>query len=117
MQISSVQTELPIADKNLVDMRQLFEVIVHTLYHHHRLTTMIDSQRLILHALRSHINLWQLADFREHRIVGSHRLTFCWRHLQLRIERGEERGHEVVEAVEHGESHYQRHRRHRHSND
>ena len=117
MQIGSVQTELPVADKNLVDMRQLLEVVIHTLYHHHRLTTVIDCQRLILHALRSHINLWQLADFREHRIVGSYRLAFCRRHLQLRIERGEECGHKVVEAVEHGECHHQRHRGHRHPND
>ena len=87
-------------------MCQLVEVVVDTLQCHHCLMAIVDGQCLILHALRSNIHLWQFADLRQLWVVSSYHFAFDRCHLQLRVKRCEERGHQVVEAIEHAQRHH-----------
>ena len=98
--IGSMEAELTVANQNLVDMGELVEVVVDTFDDHHRLAAVVDGQGLILDALGGHLDLGQLTDLGEDGIVGGNGLALNGGDLQLRVERGEEGGHKVVEAIE-----------------
>ena len=66
-----MKAEIAVTNQDLLDMGQLVEIIVDALDHDHHLTTLVDGQGLILYTLGSDLDLGQLADLREHRIVGS----------------------------------------------
>ena len=105
-----MEDELTVANQNLIDMSETIEVVFHTLDHHHRLTTVIDGERLILDTFGGNLDLRQLAYLREHGVVGSHRLTLHGFYLQLGVEGGEEGSHEIMETVEHTERDHKGHR-------
>ena len=115
--ICCVKTELTIAQEDIIDVGELLEIILHALDDHRRLTVLIDGERHILNRLGGHVDLWQLANLRQYRIVGSHRLPLYRNHLQLRIDIRKERSHQVVESVEYGERHHQGHRCHSDTDD
>ena len=71
-----MKTEISITDQDLFYMSQLIEVIINALDHHHRLTTIIDCQCLILHTLRRHLDLGQLSDLSQYGIICRNRLSF-----------------------------------------
>ena len=107
LQVGGPELERAVAIENLVDMSKLGEVIVDALNLYHRLTVAVDGQRLVFHGFGHHVHFGQLADFGQDGVVGSHRFPFDRHHLQLRVEGGEQRCHQVVESVEHRERHHQ----------
>ena len=110
-----MQLEGSVAQKNLSDMRQLVEVVIHAFYLHHSLSAVIDSQRLVLHTLGGNLYLRQLTYLRQHRVVGRCRLSLCRSNLYLGIKSSEKRSHQVAEAIKHAQRHHQRHRSYSHA--
>ena len=110
-----MQLKLAVAYQNLTDMGELVEVVIDTLDGDHRLTVAINGQRQIGHALSGHLDLRQLTNLGEHRVVGRCRLALYGCQLYLRVESGEERGHKVAEPIEHAERHHQSHCGHSHA--
>ena len=98
--------------QHLTDMRQFVEVIFHTFQTYHRLTLSIDGKCLVLHHLRRHIDLRQLADACQQRVVGSYHLTHHRCDLDLRVHLREEGCYHVVKSVKHTQGHHQCHRCH-----
>ena len=86
------------------------EVVVNALDGHHGLLVAVKHQRVILYALGGNVHFGQLLYLCEHGIVGWCVLSFGWHHLDLWVEGGEERGNEVVKAVEHAQHDNQGHR-------
>ena len=97
-------------------MRLVAEIIIHTLDGNHRLTVLIDSQRLIFHTLCCNIYLRQLANFGQDRVIARRRLTFCRNEFQLWIKAGKQSCHQVMESIEHTQHDDQRHRSHSYTN-
>ena len=108
--VGSVEHKLAVADEYLVDMRQTVETVVNTFNGNHSLTSTKDGQCLVFQTVSGHIDLWQLANLRQHGVISVNCLTLYRRHLQLGVERCEERRHEVVKAVEYRQRNDQRHR-------
>ena len=95
--------------------RELLEVVVHTHDMYHGLMPGVHGQSLVLDALRGHIHLRKLLDAREHGVVSGRRLALDGHHLELRVEGGEERRHEVMEPVEHAQHYHHGHGGHGHA--
>ena len=69
----------------------------------------IDGQRHILDRLGGNIDLGQLPQLGQHRVIAGDGLSLDRHHLQLWVELREERCHHVVETVEHAEHNDQCH--------
>ena len=110
-----MQLEGALAEEYFAYVRQLVEVVFHTLYADHGLPAFVDGQGLVFNRLRGHVDLWQLPDAGQYGVVGRGRLALYGRDLQLWVEGREERGHQVAEAVEHAQCDHQGHRGHGHA--
>ena len=55
--VGGMQLKRAIANEYLVDVGQVCEVIIHTLYGYHCLMAVVDGQRLVFHAFRGHFHL------------------------------------------------------------
>ena len=115
MKVGGVQLEVTLAKQYLANVSQLVEIVVYALHRHHGLPPVVDGQCLVFKTLRGNLHLWQLPYLGEHRVVGGHGLSLDGGYLQLWVEGGEERCHQVVETVEHRECHYECHRGHGHT--
>ena len=89
--------------QDVLDIHQFVEIIVHTLYHHHRLLVTEDSESLILNALRCHFNLWELAYLIQFWSIRRGILTRSRYYLNLRVKLSEKACHHIVKAIEHAE--------------
>ncbi len=95
-------------------MRKFRKVVVHTFDHNHGLLVLKYCQSLILHSLRGDIHLGQLTYLQQERVIGRSGLSLYRDDLQLRIEIGEKRSHQIMEAIEDTQHDDQSHGSHRH---
>ena len=104
-----MEGKLTIANKDIIDMSKVREIIIHTLYLDHLLVATIDSKSDILNTLCCHIYLWQLLYLCEYWIIAWSSLTLSRDNLYLRIEVGEERSYKVMETIENTKYYHQSH--------
>ena len=90
LKIGCMEREISVATQHLIEVGKFIEVILHALHRHHRLMAVIDGERLVLHALRSHGHVGIGFHLREDRVVGRSRLALHRHHLELRVDVGEE---------------------------
>ena len=109
LEVGGAKRELAVAVKNLVNMRQLVEIIVNTLHHNHCLIALVNGQSLVLHAFSGYVDFRQRAYLGQHGVVSRSSLAFGGHYLELRVERCKERRHQVMEAVEHAQRDHQSH--------
>ena len=107
--VSGMELELAVANEYFVDVGQTIEVVIDTLDGDHSLTRAKGGQGLVFETVGGNVDSRQLAYLHERGVVGVDCLAAHGCDLQLRVERCEERRHEVVEAVEHGERDHQGH--------
>ena len=88
----------------------MIEVNIDTLHHDCGLMAVINGKCLIFHTLGGHFYLRELADLRQHRVIGCNSLSFYRHHFQLWIEGGKEGGHKVVKTIEDTEGNHKSHR-------
>lgn len=96
----SMETERTVTIEDIIDMREFGEIILHALYHHHRLLVAIDGESLILNAFRNNLHLWKTAHLCEGRIICCSILSLCRHHLYLWVELCEEACHHIMETIE-----------------
>ena len=87
----------------VVNVCEVGKVVVHTFHRHHSLTVLVDGEGMVFHRLCSHIYLWQEFYLCQYRVVRSNGLALYGHYLQLRVEVGKQRSHEVMETVEHAQ--------------
>ena len=79
--VGGMQLKRSVALQDLADARQTVKVVLDALHGHHGLALAIDGQRLVFHAFRGHLHLWQLAHLHQQRVVGRGGLAFGGRQL------------------------------------
>ena len=97
-----MQGERAVAIEQVADFSGFGKVVVHTLDGDHGLVVSADDEGLFFQGLSVGLDVRIGLQPREFRCIGGHGLAFCRGDFQFRVNVGEERGHEVLESVEHG---------------
>ena len=71
-------------------MGKFREVVLYSLHGNHRLFVVVNGQRLVFHALRGYVHLWQLPYLGKYGVVAGGRLSLGGDNFQLRVKVGEE---------------------------
>ena len=112
-----MEHEGAVAVEHLVQVGHLGEVVVHALDGYHGLVLAADDEGMVFQRLHVGLNAGIGFQGGEARVVGRHGLALGRHDFQLGVDGREERGHEVLEAVEHGHGADQGHRGYGHAAD
>ena len=81
-------------------MGELREIVIHTFHDNHSLFVLVDSQSLVFHTFCCDIDLRELTNLCQNRVIARRSLSHRRHNFKLRIETRKEGSHQIMESIE-----------------